>query len=690
MSRDLVFEIGCEEIPSAPLDDAVGQVRDAAAAALDSARLEYSDLSVHGAPRRLVLRVSGLADRREERHMRVRGPAAKAAFDAEGAPTKAAEGFAASRGVSVADLVRDTENGGEYVFADIDETGAPAAEVLPSLLSELASGIEWVKSQRWGDGEDRFIRPVRWLLALHGADVIPVEFAGLTAGRLTYGHRFLVSNPIQVASAEEYAQAAERGMFVFDHDARAAAVKEGVEGAAAAVGAVAVMPRKTFAEVVNLVEWPTVALGRFDTDFLSVPREVLETAMESHQRYFPTQGADGALLETFVVVHNGDPAWSDSIVAGHERVIRARLADASFFYSEDLKVGDEERVSRLGSIVFHDRLGTVAAKVERLERLVEALAAQAGAPADTSAAAVRAAHLCKSDLVSHVVVEFPTLQGVMGRYYAMAGGEDQAVADAVLEHYQPRTARDALPASVAGSLVAAADRLDTMCGMFAIDAAPTGSADPYALRRGAIGVLSMILDGGLALRADEAVAAAVSGYEGQVEGLQDGGTAASVRAFLTGRLEGMLKERGHAYDTVDAVLAVAADDPADARDRCDALTAFRAGETAEDLLIACKRAANLADVSCGNEPDPSVMGESETALLEAIRAAEASINTRVAERRYADALALLAELRGPIDTFFDDVLVMDEDAKLRTNRLALLNRFVGLFEQFADFGRLAG
>ena len=690
-TRDLLFEIGVEEIPSAALYNAIGQLKALAVKALDDARLEYAEVRTYGAPRRLVLMVDGLAEVQADQHLKIKGPALRAAFDAEGLPTRAAEGFARGRGIAVEDLVRESDGvGGEYVYAVIDSVGLPAADVLPALLSELVTRLDWPKSQRWGAGTVRFIRPVRSLVALFGADVVEATFGDITAGRVVSGHRFIGEQAIELPSAEEYDRAAERGCFAYDHDERARMVREGIAARAADMGATAVVPDKTFAEVVNLVEWPTVAVGHFDADFLSVPREVLETAMESHQRYFPLQGADGALLNAFVVVHNGDPERTGQIVAGHERVIRARLSDAAFFYREDLAASMEDWVAGLDRIVFQEKLGTLAAKVARVEALTGALASLAGADPAASAEAVRAAHLCKADLVSHVVVEFPSLQGVMGRYYAEAAGESPAVAQGIVEHYRPRYAGDTVPATLAGMLVSAADKLDTMVGIFATGSAPTGSADPYALRRGAIGVLAMVFDGGLRLTLDEAISSALDGYGESLPALDRDAVGRAVKEFMAGRMEGMLKDRGHAFDTVAAVLAVVSDDPADALARVEALTPFRDAEAFRDLAIAYGRAANLCRPELGVEADQSLMGVQEQALAGAVAHAEGVVADALRQRAYSAVLDEAAALRDPIDAFFDAVLVMDPDPALRDMRLRLLNRFVAVFAAFADFARLEG
>ncbi len=689
MARTLVFEIGTEELPSSPLYGAIEQLQVAVPKALDAARLEYDTVTVHGSPRRLVVTVSALAERQDDAVHTHKGPAAKAAFAPDGTPTQAAIGFARGKGVPVESLsVVDDENG-SYVYATVEEAGTDAVVVLPALLARLAENIEWPKSQRWGSGDARFSRPVRWLLALFGGDVLPVEFAGLVAGRVTYGHRFLAPGAIEVPAAEEYPLALERGLVVADHTERARLLREGIETVSAQLGARAVVPEKTFAEVVNLVEWPTVAVGTFDEEFLEVPREILENAMESHQRYFPVESADGALTNRFIVAQNGDPARTEAIVRGHERVIRARLSDAAFFYREDLQTPFEAYVERLDTIVFQEKLGTLGDKVRRTEKLAAAIAETCGATVEEAAFAQRAAHLAKADLVTSAVVEFTDLQGVMGGYYAVAAGEEPAVAEAIVDHYRPRFAGDELPRSLAGRIVAVADKLDTIAGIFSAGMAPTGSADPYALRRGAIGVLQIQL-GGLSATLDELIAAALAGYDGVLD-FDVEATGSAIKTFFVGRLEGILRDRGQAYDTVDAVLSVAADDPADAFARCEALTAFRASShDMEDLSVAYTRAKNLSKPELGTDVDRSLMGDEEVALADALDGAEGTASDLLGQRAYEALLEVYAGLRGPIDAFFDGVLVMDPDEGLRDNRLRLLNRFVALFGRFADFSKLSG
>jgi glycyl-tRNA synthetase beta chain len=688
--RDLVFELGTEELPSSAVYSAIEQLQVAVPTALKAARLEYGSIAVVASPRRVAVLVNELAERQADTIVRSKGPAARAAFDADGQPTKAAVGFARSKGVEVESLEVVDDDGGSYVYAVAEAKGVAATEVLPDVLAQLACGIEWAKSMRWGSGDTRFARPVRWIVALFGSEIVPVRFAGLEAGRVTYGHRFLAPGELELLAAFEYPQMLESGRVAVDHDTRARLLREGIERAASEHGGSAVVPEKTFAEVVNLVEWPTVAVGVFDDEFLRVPREMLEYAMGGHQRYFPLERADGSLDNRFIVAHNGDSARTEQIIRGHERVIRARLADAAFFYDEDLSLTLEQWRGRLEAVVFQEKLGTVADKVDRVERLAGVIAEMLGAGADEAVHAARAAHLCKADLVTNAVVEFTDLQGVMGRYYAQAAGEAEEVALAIEEHYRPRFAGDGLPSTLAGRIVSIADKADTICGIFAAGLAPRGSADPFALRRQAIGILQMALDG-TRVRLGELIADALAGYS-DVEtaaGVDEIGSA--VRAFIVARLEGILRDRGFAYDTVDAVLAVAADDPADTLARCEALESARAQapEAFEDLSIAFKRAANLAGAAA-DTIDRALMGPHELGLADALDEARSRVELLIAERAYGALLETYAGLRGPIDEFFDNVLVMDEDAALRDNRLGLLARFVDLFERFADFSLMAG
>ena len=689
----LAFEIGTEEIPAFDLHRATAQLARLVPDALDAVRIPHGEVAVHTTPRRLVAIVEDVAESTEALEETFRGPSAKIAFDAEGNPTKAAVGFARGKGVDVDALEVREEKGVEYVFAARRVEARDAAELLPEVLEGVIAGIAWPKSCRWGSTSEYFSRPVRWIVAMLDERVVPVRFAGLEAGNLTRGHRFLSPGPHEVPTASALLDVLEGAHVVTSEQARERAIREGVARIEEECGARAELPEKTLLEVVNLCEQPTVLAGAFDEEFLQVPEEIIVDAMLMHQRYFPLYDEDGKLTNRFIVVSNGDPACAATIADGNERVVRARLSDAKFFYEEDLKRPLEAYVERLDEVVFQESLGTMRAKAERITALARHLAADAGLSAADAAVAERAAHLAKADLVTSAVVEFTSVQGVMGSYYAAACGEGDKVARAIADHYRPRFAGDALPASAAGRIVAMADKLDTICGLIAAGQGPTGSSDPFALRRSALGILSMLLDEGLPLRVGlvRAIDAALASYAAQGVAFDAQAVREEVADFFIARAKVLLRDEGRAPDTIDAVLAAGVREPVEFASRVRALDAAREGDpdAFADLATAFARANNLRDASLGAEVDEGLLSEVEHALSCAVGQAESRVARALATDDYPSALAELADLRKPIDMFFERVMVMDEDRALRENRLRLLNRFVAVFEGVADFGKMA-
>ena len=689
----LAFEIGTEEIPAFDLHRATAQLARLVPDALDAVRIPHGEVAVHTTPRRLVAIVEDVAESTEALEETFRGPSAKIAFDAEGNPTKAAVGFARGKGVDVGALEVREEKGVEYVFATRRVEARDAAELLPEVLEGVIAGIAWPKSCRWGSTSEYFSRPVRWIVAMLDERVVPVRFAGLEAGNLTRGHRFLSPGPHEVPTASALLDVLEGAHVVTSEQARERAIREGVARIEEECGARAELPEKTLLEVVNLCEQPTVLVGAFDEEFLQVPEEIIVDAMLMHQRYFPLYDEDGKLTNRFIVVSNGDPACAATIADGNERVVRARLSDAKFFYEEDLKRPLEAYVERLDEVVFQESLGTMRAKAERITALARHLAADAGLSAADAAVAERAAHLAKADLVTSAVVEFTSVQGVMGSYYAAACGEGDKVARAIADHYRPRFAGDALPASAAGRIVAMADKLDTICGLIAAGQGPTGSSDPFALRRSALGILSMLLDEGLPLRVGlvRAIDAALASYAAQGVAFDAQTVREEVADFFIARAKVLLRDEGRAPDTIDAVLAAGVREPVEFASRVRALDAAREGDpdAFADLATAFARANNLRDASLGAKVDEGLLSEVEHALSCAVVQAESRVARALATDDYPSALAELADLRKPIDMFFERVMVMDEDRALRENRLRLLNRFVAVFEGVADFGKMA-
>ena len=692
-TKDFLLEIGTEEMPSAPLINASKQLPKLVVKMLDEAGLAHGDVRVVSSPRRLAAIVAGVACATESIHDVKRGPKAQIAFDADGNPTKAAEGFARKCGVDASALTRNVaEDGNEYVFAEKNVPSEPAMPILSALGHDVIAAIEWpnYRSQRWGSEHETFVRPVRWICALLGKEVVPVSYADVKSGNTTRGHRVLAPGEHVVADPSCYERVLEDS-FVLSSDRREAAIREGIAAIEAErPGSRVDTPARIFDEVVNLCEWPTVLVGKFDEEFLRVPQEIICESMLSNQRYFPIFDAAGKLTREFVIVSNADPKVSDTVVSGNERVVRPRLDDAKFFFDEDLKRPMEEFVERLGIVTFQEKLGTTLQKVQRMEKLAGAAAAAAGEDAAGVANAVRAAHLAKADLVSQAVVEFTNQQGVMGGYYAEAAGEAPEVCAAIREHYRPRFAGDELPSGVCGKCVAVADKLDTCCGIFAIDEPPTGSSDPYAVRRAAIGIIAMLrtlpsvsLKG---LISESLAAYAEQGLEFDLEAV-----AQKVEQFFAGRLKSIAKDEGIRLDSIEAVSAVGVIDPAEFIARARALDSARAEqpELFEALAGAFTRAHNLADASLGCDVDTSMLGDSELALLSACEEGEEKVASALAQKDFDAACSALAALKEPIDRFFDDVLVMDEHDDVRENRLRLLNRFASVFAGVADVSALS-
>lgn len=686
--RTLAFEIGTEEIPAFDLAGAVKQLSTMVPSLLDDAAIPHGAVKIFSSPRRLIVIAEEIPEATEEKNEVFKGPSAKIAFDAEGNPTKAAQGFARGKGVDPSSLV--VEDG--YVYARTHTPSVNVASLLSSVLNKIIHGLSWPRSQRWGVQSEYFTRPVRWIVALFGNEVIDFTFAGLVAGRTTYGHRFLAPGPFEVADADSLVDVVRSASVIPSEAEREQVIREGVAKAEAETGFTAVLHPKTLVEVINLAEYPTVLVGTFDEEFLKVPEEIIVDAMLVHQRYFPLYDKDGKLTNRFIVVSNGDPACAETIVDGNERVVRARLYDAKFFYDEDLKQPLESYVDHLGEVVFQEKLGTMLDKTNRIQRLADHLAEDAGLAGQDLSDVERAARLCKADLVTSAVVEFTSVQGVMGSYYAAASGETAQVAQAIEQHYRPRFAGDEAPDTVVGKIVAIADKLDTVCGLFAVGQGPTGSSDPFALRRSAIGIVAM-LSGKDAVEVSlvAAIDAALASYAQQGIEFDTDAVRRDVIEFFITRTKVMMRDAGNSIDAIDAVLSAGFQEPVELINRVSALEAARSEqpEVFEDLATAYARANNLCDSKLGTEVDEGLLSEVEQALVRAVCQAESNVASALENNNYAAALSELAALRKPIDLFFENTMVMDEDQALRENRLRLLNSFVAVFANVADFALLS-
>lgn len=686
--RTLAFEIGTEEIPAFDLAGAVKQLSTMVPSLLDDAAIPHGAVKIFSSPRRLIVIAEEIPEATEEKNEVFKGPSAKIAFDAEGNPTKAAQGFARGKGVDPSSLV--VEDG--YVYARTHTPSVNVASLLSSVLNKIIHGLSWPRSQRWGVQSEYFTRPVRWIVALFGNEVIDFTFAGLVAGRTTYGHRFLAPGPFEVADADSLVDVVRSASVIPSEAEREQVIREGVAKAEAETGFTAVLHPKTLVEVINLAEYPTVLVGTFDEEFLKVPEEIIVDAMLVHQRYFPLYDKDGKLTNRFIVVSNGDPACAETIVDGNERVVRARLYDAKFFYDEDLKQPLESYVDHLGEVVFQEKLGTMLDKTNRIQRLADHLAEDAGLAGQDLNDVERAARLCKADLVTSAVVEFTSVQGVMGSYYAAASGETAQVAQAIEQHYRPRFAGDEAPDTVVGKIVAIADKLDTVCGLFAVGQGPTGSSDPFALRRSAIGIVAM-LSGKDAVEVSlvAAIDAALASYAQQGIEFDTDAVRRDVIEFFITRTKVMMRDAGNSIDAIDAVLSAGIQEPVELINRVSALEAARSQqpEVFEDLATAYARANNLCDSKLGTEVNEGLLSEVEQALVRAVGQAESNVASALENNNYAAALSELAALRKPIDLFFENTMVMDEDQALRENRLRLLNSFVAVFANVADFALLS-
>lgn len=686
--RTLAFEIGTEEIPAFDLAGAVKQLSTMVPSLLDDAAIPHGAVKIFSSPRRLIVIAEEIPEATEEKNEVFKGPSAKIAFDAEGNPTKAAQGFARGKGVDPSSLV--VEDG--YVYARTHTPSVNVASLLSSVLNKIIHGLSWPRSQRWGVHSEYFTRPVRWIVALFGNEVIDFTFAGLVAGRTTCGHRFLAPGPFEVADADSLVDVVRSASVIPSEAEREQVIREGVAKAEAETGFTAVLHPKTLVEVINLAEYPTVLVGTFDEEFLKVPEEIIVDAMLVHQRYFPLYDKDGKLTNRFIVVSNGDPACAETIVDGNERVVRARLYDAKFFYDEDLKQPLESYVDHLGEVVFQEKLGTMLDKTNRIQRLADHLAEDAGLAGQDLSDVERAARLCKADLVTSAVVEFTSVQGVMGSYYAAASGETAQVAQAIEQHYRPRFAGDEAPDTVVGKIVAIADKLDTVCGLFAVGQGPTGSSDPFALRRSAIGIVAM-LSGKDAVEVSlvAAIDAALASYAQQGIEFDTDAVRRDVIEFFITRTKVMMRDAGNSIDAIDAVLSAGIQEPVELINRVSALEAARSEqpEVFEDLATAYARANNLCDSKLGTEVNEGLLSEVEQALVRAVGQAESNVASALENNNYAAALSELAALRKPIDLFFENTMVMDEDQTLRENRLRLLNSFVAVFANVADFALLS-
>ena len=686
MLQDLLVEMGTEELPPKALPTLSAAFTDGIVKGLAEAGLQAQNITPYAAPRRLAVWVQGVAAQQADQIIEKRGPAMKGAFDADGNPTKAALAFAASCGVAVADLGKlETDKGAWLVFRQ-QQAGQATAALFPAMVEKSLAALPIPKRMRWGSGTAEFVRPVHWIVMLADESVIDAEILGIKTGRESYGHRFHAPDAVSITSPATYAAQLQTAFVVADFAARRDTIRQQVQTTAASFGGTAVMPEGLLDEVTALVEYPNAVAGKFEERFLDVPQEALISTMQDNQKYFALVDANGKLMPHFITIANIDSRDVARVAEGNERVIRPRFSDAEFFWTQDKKQTLASRREGLKTMVFQQKLGTLYDKSARVAQLAAYIAEQLGADA---ALAVRAAELGKCDLITNMVFEFTELQGIMGRYYANHDGEAAEVAAALDEQYMPRFAGDELPASKTGQILALAERLDTLAGIFGIGQKPTGAKDPFGLRRAALGVLRLLIEKQLPLDLADLLDKAADNLTAQL-----GSKPATHETldYILERLRGYYQEQGIGAAVVEAVAALKPSQPLDFERRVKAVAAFRQLTAAESLAAANKRISNILKKVDGELPQTVnadlLQLPAEQALAQAVQAQQDKVLPLFASGDYEAALLSLAELREPVDQFFDEVMVMADDVALKNNRLALLNSLRGLFLRVADLSVL--
>ncbi len=688
MNNELLFEIGTEEIPAGFLSKAVVDMEEIIRKSLTEKRIAFDGIRCLATPRRLVLTIADLAQKQDDQTVEKMGPAKRAAFDESGQPTKAALGFARGQEVEVSELETITTDKGEYLGVRKTITGQPTAGLLPEILTSFMLSIPFRKSMRWGARSLRFARPVHWLVALYGGKVVPFKIEDIESGNTSRGHRFMSPVSFTVNGFSDYLEKARENFVIVDPEERKKLILEEAQKEAQAAGGRLFYDEELLEAISFIVEYPVVVRGGFDGEYLALPQEVLTTTMISHQKYFPVVDDKGKLLPFFIAVSNTKARDLSVVAAGNERVLRARLADASFFFEEDRKVPLEERVESLKKVVFHTQLGTSHKKVMRFRRLAVKIAAALKVRPAVKKNVDRAALLAKADLESLMVGEFAELQGIMGREYALLAGEDPACANAIYEHYLPVVAGGRLPASDEGAIVGIADKMDTIAGFFGVGLPPTGTADPYALRRQSLGIINIILSKQYALSLNFLIDESLTLLKDTLK-KPASDAKKDVLDFFRGRLQHQLISQGYAYDTVEAVLSADMDDLLVVIEKIKALEDFRKNPEFEPVSVAFKRVDNILKDFKGGRADVNLLAhDAEIQLFSALDDIKTRVEKNIAEKDFIGALNKLAALRPAVDAFFDHVMVMDKDEQIRLNRLSLLSEISCLFHKIADFSKI--
>lgn len=685
--KELLLEIGTEEIPAGFVPQALKDLEAIAKRELEASRIDFSGTRTLGTPRRLVLVIQSVSEKQKDEETKKIGPSKQAAFDTKGNPTKAAIGFAKSQSVPVDSLTIVRTEKGEYACAVKRESGKQTLELLSSLLPKWILSIPFQKSMRWADVSIRFVRPIHWIVALFGGEVVSFEVGNIRSGKITVGHRFMHPGPIPVKDFESYLQETRKAFVVADPVERKKGIEEEMIREGARVSGRVLKDEELLNEVNFLVEYPVALCGAFDSKFLSLPQDILIHSMKEHQRYFPVANDHGQLLPHFVCVSNIQPKSREVVIKGNEKVLKARLSDAVFFFEDDLKIPLEKRVEQLKKVVFQTKLGTSYEKVMRFKQL--ALWITERIDPGRREVVERTAQLCKADLVTGMVGEFPKLQGIVGREYARLSKEKPEVAEAIYEHYLPAFAGDRLPSGPAGDFVSIADKMDTIVGCFGVGLVPTGTADPFGLRRQALGIIRIILEKKYSISLRQLVEVSEKQLKEKME-RQAKQVKEDVLDFFQVRYQNFLLDKAYPFDVTDAVLSISFDELLDVQGRIDALRKAKEWKDFESIVIAFKRAMNILK---GSPPrgkmTPSLFTASaEQNLYQSFLNGKEKIGPHLDKRDYLKALMEMTQMKRPIDEFFDGVMVMVEDEAIRNNRLALLEEIGKLFLRIADFSKL--
>lgn len=690
MNNKYLLEIGVEELPARFIGNTLVQLESNIKNVLKEQRIAYESIKTYGTPRRLVLIIEGLADKQETMEERIKGPAKRIAYDEKGNPTKALQGFMRGQGVDIDQVSFQEYNGEAYVYANVIKEGRETDAVLTENMPNIIKSIIFPKSMKWGGKNIRFARPIRWIVSLYNESIAPFELEGIKAGNITKGHRFLGDSHIEIDSVDKYFKALEENYVIVDQNKRKDIIKYGSERLAKEKGGNLLMDSELLEEITYLVEYPTPLIGRIEEEYLQLPIDVVITPMREHLRYFPVVDDKGRLLPYFITVRNGNEEYIDIVTKGNEKVLGARLEDAKFFYYEDIKKPLADYVDELNNIIFQEKLGTVYDKTVRIQKLAEKIGNYLEVGQETKKNIERAAYLSKADLVTKMVDEFTELQGKMGMEYAKQSGENEIVSLAIYEQYLPRFAGDQLPTTTAGAILSIADKLDTIAGSFAIGIQPTGSQDPYGLRRQALGIINIVLDRKLNLSLGEIIDFALYIYvdeNGLVFDYEN--IKQEILEFFNARIKNIFSDMGIRYDIIDGVISTEIDDVYDLKLRADKLNSYIENKGLEEVLATFNRVINLAEKASSTEVKRELLvEEEEIQLYEAFYSIEDKVISWLDKKEYDKALEQFIVLREPVDDFFDNVMVMVDDEELRENRLSLLSKISETMLMICDLSKI--